>query len=99
MTGVQTCALPIFYNLCNNLEKLKVNLIVVQVKEKLGGLRFYVESISGPVKKALQLIDKAELESYNICDVCGVPGELREFSGRCKTLCTKHYTELVERYF
>ena len=45
--------------------------IAVQVKEKWGGLRFYVEVGSDAV---FDLIDKAEDKSRGTCEVCGEPG-------------------------
>ena len=41
---------------------------VVQVKEKFGGLRFY---ITAAPQKVHDLIDIAEHESYNTCEQCG----------------------------
>lgn len=56
---------------------------VLQVKEKFGGLRFYVsnedEFISG-------LIYMAEKISYRTCESCGNPGTLSK-TGWWKTLC------------
>ena|ERR1700677_3681413 len=45
-----------------------------QVKEKYGGLRFYVSSATEEMYK---IIDAAEKKSYSICDVCGESGSLR----------------------
>jgi len=55
-------------------EKNGTTTIAVQVKEKYGGLRFYVESGSDAV---YDLIDAAEYESLKTCETCGEPGELR----------------------
>lgn len=59
---------------------------VFQVKEKFGGLRFYAGGISEELQKKIQL---AEIESYNICDVCGKPGKLRG-KGWMMTRCEEH---------
>jgi hypothetical protein len=60
---------------------------ITQVKEKFGGLRFYV----GPASDELyEAIDRAEAASLNICEVCGQPGELRNLSW-LRTLCEEHY--------
>lgn len=56
---------------------------ITQVKEKFGGLRFYVGSASD---KAYKLIHDAEAESYKICMKCGQPGEPRN-NGWITTLC------------
>ena len=59
--------------------------IAVQVKEKFGGLRYYVESGSDAV---YDLIDAAEEESLKTCEMCGEPGELRGV-GWVSTMCDK----------
>lgn len=61
----------------------KEGVEVVQVKEKFGGLRFYVSNASEELYKA---IDKAETESFHICEHCGAPGKLGG-KGWIKTLC------------
>ncbi len=58
---------------------------VVQVKEKLGGLRFYVEGSNDAIDAA---IDAASELSVQNCEVCGNPGSLEEdATGWWKTLC------------
>jgi hypothetical protein len=57
--------------------------IAVQVKEKFGGLRFYIEGGSDAV---FALIDKAEALSERTCETCGEPGKLRG-KGWVSTLC------------
>jgi len=57
--------------------------IAVQVKEKFGGLRFYVEGGSEAVWKA---IDEAEALSERTCEWCGEPGTTRR-GGWSYTLC------------
>lgn len=58
--------------------------VVVQVKEKFGGLRFYT---GGTTEEFLDLIDEAEKASYVICERCGEKGEMRPELGWIKTLC------------
>lgn len=65
---------------------------VLQVKEKFGGLRFYVGAASEEVHAA---IEKAENDSFTICEYCGDPG-LRRGGGWLKTLCYNHYKEEVD---
>ena len=62
---------------------------VQQVKEKFGGLRFYVGALND---RQWDLIRAAMEESYKICDVCGEPGEQRNLPW-IRTLCDKHYEE------
>jgi hypothetical protein len=57
-----------------------------QVKEKFGGLRFYVGSCPGWVQ---HIIATAEVASYETCEVCGKPGESRP-GGWITTLCDLH---------
>jgi hypothetical protein len=55
----------------------------VQVKEKFGGLRFYVSRYDYDVET---LIQKAELKADSTCEYCGKVGELRQ-TGWVKTMC------------
>ncbi len=59
-----------------------------QVKEKFGGLRFYVAA--GEPDEVYKLIWAAENASTTICEICGAPGELR-YGGWIKTLCDEHH--------
>jgi hypothetical protein len=60
--------------LVTDLELLGWDGNVYQVKEKFGGLRFYI----GPGNNAIdQRIHDAERDSYTICETCGAPGKLR----------------------
>jgi len=58
-----------------------------QVKEKLGGLRFYMTHSSVEIEKH---IDEAEAKSYKTCEECGQDGELRNDAGWLTTLCETH---------
>lgn len=64
-------------------------LIVQQVKEKFGGLRFYFnlsENCSNEAGEAIYaLVEAAEAASYKICEQCGEPGAPRG-GGWIKTL-------------
>lgn len=63
--------------------------IIEQIKEKYGGLRFYFfcNTKNMPFfKKLQQLIDKAEDESYSICEVTGKLGTLCKSGWHFKTL-------------
>ena len=54
-----------------------------QVKEKFGGLRFYMTHTSDEIS---DLIGKAEALSYKTCENCGNPGEERS-NGWISTRC------------
>ena len=79
--------------LSEDLEKLnggrEFPLYAAQVKEKFGGLRFYVYSSSNEQDLIIQ---EAEAESYKICEDCGAPGVPRSLSWM-RTLCDEHYEE------
>jgi len=66
---------------------------VLQIKEKFGGLRFYLslhdETVTGMVRLAESL-------SYKICEDCGMPGTPRR-SGWLRTLCDTHEAERQEK--
>jgi len=66
-------------------EKEKVP-VAVQVKEKFGGLRFYVERATD---KHYNFISVAESMSYRTCEECGAPGH-RYTDGWHTTLCDIH---------
>ena len=71
---------------------------ICQIKEKFGGLRFYIGSGS---EEIWDIISKYEELSYSICEVCGETGEIRKDCGWkgstwYKTMCDKHYNELKE---
>lgn len=59
---------------------------VEQIKEKFGGLRFYVSGGSDELHAA---IEEAERDSHYICEQCGEPGATRK-GGWLKTLCDAH---------
>ena len=72
--------------------KMSNTVVAAQVKEKFGGLRFYV--FSG-MEEDFIAIDIAENKSFTICEVCGKVGELkRNGHGWVKTVCTEHGTAL-----
>lgn len=74
------------------------NRDIHQIKEKFGGLRFYIGAASQEVH---DIIRKYEELSYSTCEICGETGELRKDTGWrgsmwYKTMCDKHYQELKE---
>ena len=66
-------------------ETLKVP-VAVQVKEKFGGLRFYVQAATD---KHYSYISFAESMSYRTCEECGSPGKTYT-DGWHRTLCDIH---------
>ena len=62
-----------------------------QVKEKFGGLRFYMTTETEEMSK---LIRKAEAKSFKTCEECGEPGEVRGL-GWVRTLCDMCYVDAI----
>lgn len=71
---------------------------VVQVKEKFGGIRFYVYGVS---EEVLDFIDSIEKESYETCEICGNPGNIRDGSWvttRCDSCYAKEKLGIVAQW-
>ena len=60
--------------------------VAVQIKEKFGGLRFYVDRAT---EQHYDFISVAESMSYHTCEECGAPGQ-RYTDGWHQTLCDIH---------
>jgi len=83
----------LIYKLSKELIKVSYICEASQVKEKFGGLRFYVDNCN---IKGNNLIRKYEDKSYHICEECGEKGVLRQDLPWIRTLCLKHYKESVD---
>ena len=59
---------------------------ITQIKEKFGGLRFYVAGGSDALHAA---IEAAEAASFKTCEECGAAGKKRHGSW-LRTLCDAH---------
>jgi hypothetical protein len=75
--------LGLLKDLIEDLIKLGWNKQILQIKEKFGGLRFYINGASVEIHDRIR---QAEEESYRTCEECGKPGEARK-GGWIKTLC------------
>jgi hypothetical protein len=74
-------------NLSKKITELDPDVQASQVKEKFGGLRFYIDGGSDEVHK---LIEKAEEESYKTCEKCGTKENVSVTkTGWIITLCDK----------
>jgi hypothetical protein len=94
---------PILEILCSNIQqhldwrekqgKAVPQVVVEQIKEKFGGLRFYYQGgddeISGMVRMAEAWADVA-------CEECGAAGKRRS-GGWIRTLCDQHEAERQAR--
>lgn len=81
---------PLIKELIEDLIALGWDKQTCQVKEKFGGLRFYINAGSDEI---YDRISKAEKDSYEICEICGEKGELKTDIGWYTTLCENHYEE------
>jgi len=88
--------LNLVYELCQKLDEMAYTELpdfkVRQIKEKFGGLRFYVEGVS-PVARGL--IHDYEAKSHYVCEVCGKPGYTRP-TGYITTVCRKHFLTTIQ---
>lgn len=60
--------------------------VILQIKEKFGGLRIYTNGVDTEYDNYVEF---AESMSYRCCEVCGAPGKPRN-TGWTKTLCDTH---------
>ena len=66
-----------------------------QIKEKWGGLRVYVNY---GTKELYDMIEKAESESYEICETCGSREDVGEkYDGWYKTMCHECFLKMVKK--
>lgn len=85
----------LLHNLCSILEaailqmpnEIRGGIYCVQVKEKFGGLRFYLSQETPYLSGAIAM---AESMSHCICEQCGKPGKLRPGS-YIQVLCDPHF--------
>jgi len=84
----------IIKNLIQDLIKLGWNKEVIQVKEKFGGLRFYINEGTDEIH---QRIGQAELESMKTCEITGKPGKIRTDIGWHRTLCDEEYERIISK--
>jgi hypothetical protein len=78
-------------NLCSELQHNtdkndKPQVIAAQVKEKFGGLRFYV---NGGTDEQFGAIHFAEMLSYSICETCGTTKGVKQTKGWINSLCER----------
>lgn len=84
----------LIHSLISDLIELGWDKQITQVKEKFGGLRFYINSGSEEIYNRIM---EAENESYNICETCGINGKIRTDIGWFRTLCEEHYMEIKQK--
>lgn len=81
---------PLLQELFEKMDKLQkeqnLDIRVVQVKEKFGGLRVYINGANDDV---YALINEAEAKASKTCETCGKPGK-RQTDGWRYVACEDH---------
>ena len=89
---VQAGWIPLLITLHNSIAIIEPNYKIFQIKEKFGGLRYYIDYPSDISKEAKEiifnLIHSAEQQSFTICEICGQQGELSKTNYWFKTRCS-----------
>jgi len=62
----------------------KKSFEILQVKEKLGGLRIYLNMYTDEIT---EIIKEAEKKALKTCELCGKPGKMHELRGWYSTNC------------
>lgn len=103
MTGIQNVGPgwhPLVKQLEADLDALSVDWELLQIKEKFGGLRFYIaigHRVHDDVQHEMQeLVSEAEARSFDHCEACGEPPVEQEGGGWLKTLCAEHRADREE---
>jgi hypothetical protein len=87
---------PLVAQLIKDLKALGWDGYICQAKEKFGGLRFYINE---GTDEMFELIDKAERDSFNICEDCGGNGKNGKVTSfYFKTLCDDCRTAAKQFY-
>lgn len=81
----------IIAELHTQIKQIYPDYSIHQIKEKFGGLRYYIGACPAGDEfvQINSLISDAESLSYKICEQCGQPGQLRR-GGWLRTLCDEH---------
>lgn len=79
---------PLVNRVFDAIDEQKLDVVVVQVKEKFAGLRIYVEGAD--YQRVRPVISAVEGESFGLCERCGAPGNLYDDDGWLRTCCTDH---------
>jgi hypothetical protein len=75
------------------IPEVAAQVVVAQIKEKFGGLRFYYDGGDDYIRG---LVSMAESWADHSCETCGGPGKKRS-GGWIKTLCDEHDEERQRR--
>jgi len=82
---------PMVIELNEKLRAIDPSYRIDQIKEKFGGLRYYVafcdDCSLDDAKKMNDLIEQAEENSYEVCQTCGAAGRMRVTKGYLHAEC------------
>lgn len=95
-SGIGEGWMNIIVELDAKIAALVPDYTISQIKEKFGGLRYYIGALQedpGVFDKVYQLIRAAEEKADAACDQCGAPGQMcnpTKGSGWVATRCEEH---------
>ena len=84
---------PLLKEALDKVQDLGVRICVVQVKEKFGGLRVYVDPHEQTDHEEPRwpevenILESAQVKSFKTCEGCGTTEEVTTSGGWLKTLC------------
>ena len=94
---------PIIESLCANIQghikwknkdaEVVPQVVVMQIKEKFGGLRFYYD---GGDEQIRGMVYMAESWASRTCEICGVPAT-KQTTGWIKNVCDEHFNKIEAR--
>lgn len=88
---------PIISKLHSDICEIAPEHVILQIKEKLGGLRYYIDVLDKSKFDAVHdLLAKATNKSCQVCECCGNPGVLCRRRGWLKTLCNDCFIDWAE---
>jgi hypothetical protein len=69
---------------------------IFQIKEKFGGLRFYIEGVPDELfDEIYDIIGDGEKLSYKTCEICGDEGKLSKLGWLVKTVCKNCFDKKI----
>lgn len=72
------------FHVDNLPEEIRAEIFITQIKEKFGGLRFYMSHETPYIQGAITM---AEAISLHTCERCGAPGAVSNIGGWMTCLC------------
>jgi len=88
--GVGNGWLGILQRLFEVLIKMGWDKSFINVKQKFGGMSIFLDNLP---ENGFHFVAEAERETFQVCEVCGEPGEQHKINGWVYTLCDEHRNE------